>query len=233
MPGTIVVPEETFAANLRAVMAGFWNAGFRKQILFNGHGQDYVIPMAMHQFGKKYQVPMLLINVNYWFTIKEHIRDKAHGGLLKLPLYTATKSKPHSPWRSSRDDPHGRRGRHQRPELFPPATLTSPVLPTTCRFPSGSTWAPPPSSRWPPPRVWSAAPRWPILLKPLARFRRAGIHEKLVNDIMAMYPAGKLPPVDKVTQRSKEEIEALLKDHLKRRQTPLYRCLSTLNRQHS
>ena len=60
MPGTIVVPEETFTANLRAVMAGFWNAGFRKQILFNGHGQDYAIPYAMHQFGKKYQLPMLL-----------------------------------------------------------------------------------------------------------------------------------------------------------------------------
>ena len=54
MPGTIVVPEETFAAYLRAVIAGLWNTGFRKQILLNGHGQDYVIPLAMHQFGKWY-----------------------------------------------------------------------------------------------------------------------------------------------------------------------------------
>ena len=30
MPGTMVVPEETFIANLRAVMAGLWNAGFQK-----------------------------------------------------------------------------------------------------------------------------------------------------------------------------------------------------------
>ncbi len=35
--------------------------------------------------------------------------------------------------------------------------------------------------------------------------------EKLVNDIMEMYPPGKLPPVEKVTQRSLDEIEALLK----------------------
>ena len=35
--------------------------------------------------------------------------------------------------------------------------------------------------------------------------------EKLVNDIMEMYPAGVLPPADKLSQRSKEEIEALLK----------------------
>jgi creatinine amidohydrolase len=38
--------------------------------------------------------------------------------------------------------------------------------------------------------------------------------EKLVNDIMEMYPAGKLPPTDKITQRSKQEIEALLKGPL-------------------
>jgi creatinine amidohydrolase len=38
--------------------------------------------------------------------------------------------------------------------------------------------------------------------------------ESLVNDIMAMYPPGKLPPTDKITQRSEEEIGALLKGPL-------------------
>jgi creatinine amidohydrolase len=52
MPGTIVIPEETFIDYLRAMIAGFWNAGFRKQILLNGHGQDYAIPVAMHHLGK-------------------------------------------------------------------------------------------------------------------------------------------------------------------------------------
>ena len=32
MPGTIVVPEEIFVGMLRAVIAGCWNMGFRKQI---------------------------------------------------------------------------------------------------------------------------------------------------------------------------------------------------------
>jgi creatinine amidohydrolase len=53
MPGTVVIPEETFADYLRAIIAGLWNAGFRKQILLNGHGQDYVIPLAIHQVGRK------------------------------------------------------------------------------------------------------------------------------------------------------------------------------------
>jgi creatinine amidohydrolase len=38
--------------------------------------------------------------------------------------------------------------------------------------------------------------------------------EKLVTDIMDCYPAGKLPPIEKLTQRTKEEIEALLKGPL-------------------
>ena len=35
--------------------------------------------------------------------------------------------------------------------------------------------------------------------------------EKLVNDILTKYPAGELPPIEKVTQRKKEDIEAVIK----------------------
>jgi creatinine amidohydrolase len=35
--------------------------------------------------------------------------------------------------------------------------------------------------------------------------------EKLVNDILAKYPAGQLPPIEKVTQRKREDIEAVIK----------------------
>ncbi len=52
IPGTVVIPEDVFTAFVRAMIAGFWNMGFRKQILLNGHGQEYVIPTAIHQFGK-------------------------------------------------------------------------------------------------------------------------------------------------------------------------------------
>ncbi len=35
--------------------------------------------------------------------------------------------------------------------------------------------------------------------------------EKLVKDILTAYPAGKLPPIEKVTQRRREDIEAVIK----------------------
>ena len=38
--GTIMIPEEILADYLCYVFAGFWNTGFRKIIVVNGHGQD-------------------------------------------------------------------------------------------------------------------------------------------------------------------------------------------------
>lgn len=80
MPGTVIIPEETFTDYLRAIIAGYWNAGFRKQILINGHGQEYVIPNALQQFGKLYQVPAVITFVNWPTVIYEHLKDKEHGG---------------------------------------------------------------------------------------------------------------------------------------------------------
>ena len=213
MPGTIVVPEETFIANLRAVMAGLWNAGFRKQILLNGHGQDYAIPMAMHQFGKKYQVPMLLVNVNWWFVIPEHIRDKAHGGPFETPFVHGDECETSFslalvPEFIKMEDAVDTKGE----SLFPPGHINL----------SGSAYDLPIP-------FWQhvggcaiepiATPEGVVGSATLADAEKAkpGVSafcdylEKLVTDIITMYPAGELPPADKLTQRSKEEIEALLK----------------------
>lgn len=86
MPGTIIIPEDTFTNYLRAIIAGYWNAGFRKQILLNGHGQEYVIPNAIHQFGKIYQVPAVIAMVNWPTVIPQHLKDKEHGGPFETPF---------------------------------------------------------------------------------------------------------------------------------------------------
>ncbi len=81
MPGTIVIPEEVFNAQLRAIMAGLWNMGFRKQIIFNNHGQEYVIPTAIHQFAKRFQVPAIILNYNWHHGISELLSGKDVGNL--------------------------------------------------------------------------------------------------------------------------------------------------------
>jgi len=216
MPGTVVVPEETFVAYIRAIIAGLWNTGFRKQILLNGHGQDYAIPMAMHQFGKKYQVPALLLNVNWWFTIKPHIRDKAHGGPFDTPFTHADECEqsfslalfPEFCDQSVAVDTQG-------VSLMPPGHIDA----------SGSAYDRPIP-------FWQhvgasaieviATPEGVVGKATLADPKKAesGLTammdylEKLVNEIMQKYPAGVLPPTDQLTMRSKEEIEAVLKGPL-------------------
>jgi creatinine amidohydrolase/Fe(II)-dependent formamide hydrolase-like protein len=213
MPGTIVIPEETLAAYLRAVIAGFWNSGFRKMILLNGHGQDYVIPMAMHQFAKKYQVPALIINLNWWFAIKEHIRDKAHGGPFDTPFVHADECETSF---SMALFPEMIKMEHavdtKGISLMPPGHIDG----------SGSAYDRPIP-------FWQhigacaiepiATPEGVVGTATLADPEKAkpGLNaimdymEKLVNDIIGMYPAGVLPAADKLSQRTSEEIEALLK----------------------
>ena len=224
MPGTIIIPEEIFIDNLRAVIAGLWNAGFRKQILLNGHGQDYAIPVAMHQFAKKYQVPTLLINVNWWFIIKEHIRDKEHGGPFETPFIHG-------------DEAETSFSMALFPEMidmqFAVDTKPQPLLPPGHIDGSGSAYNRPIP-------FWQhvgattieivATPEGVVGSATLADPEKAkpGLNaildyvEKLVNDIMATYPPGILPPIDKITMRSKEEIEAVLKGPLQKGGKHLY-----------
>ncbi|GAH23356.1 unnamed protein product, partial [marine sediment metagenome] len=89
MPGSIIVPEVHFKGMIRAVIAGLWNLGFRKQILLNGHGQEYVIPSAIHEWAKNYQLPAVICNVNWYHAIPEHCMDKEHGGPFDTPFIHA------------------------------------------------------------------------------------------------------------------------------------------------
>ena len=216
MPGTIVVPEETFAANLRAVMAGLWNSGFRKQILLNGHGQDYVIPVAMHQFAKKYQVPMLLVNVNWWFTIKEHIRDKEHGGPFETPFIHGDECETSYSLALFPEMVKMEDAVDTKPQpLMPPGHIDS----------SGSAYDLPIP-------FWQhvggstleviATPEGVVGSATLAAAEKAkpGLRAildylvRLVEDIMRTYPPGKLPPVAQLTQRGADEVEAVLRGPL-------------------
>jgi creatinine amidohydrolase len=216
MPGTIVIPEEDLAAYIRAVIAGFWNTGFRKQILLNGHGQDYVIPLAIHQFAKRYQVPAILVNVNWWFIIPEHIRDKAHGGPFETQFIHADEcetsfSQALFPEMIVQEDAV----KTQPMQIFPDGHINK----------SGSAYDLP-IPFWQ--QVGASAievvstPEGVVGDATLADPEKAkpGLTaimdylEKLINDIMAMYPAGKLPPIEAMSMRKQAEIEEVLKGPL-------------------
>lgn len=213
MPGTIVVPEEDLSAYLRAIIAGFWNAGFRKQIFINGHAQDYVIPLAIHQFGKKFQVPAVIAYLNWWFSIRPYIRDKAHGGPFETPFVHADECETSFslalfPEMIKMEDAVDTKGEMYIKEGIIDKSGLAYGYPMRFYDHVGLSGM-----------EVLCTPQGVVGKSKLATAEKAkpGVEaamdylEDLVNEIMSKFPPGKLPPIEKITQRPKEDIEAVIK----------------------
>ncbi len=213
MPGTIMIPEETLADYLVYVFAGFWNAGFRKIIVVNGHGQDYVIPLAIHKFGKKFQVPGIIMYYHFWNGAKELLNTKDKGGPFDTPFIHA-------------DECEQSYSLALFPELcemeYAEVTEPAPLIPSGHINNSAETGEGP--IKWY--NAYGTVGMEAICTpegcigdptKADPEKAREGLTrildylEKLVTDIITEYPAGELPPIDKMTQRKKEDIEAVIK----------------------
>ena len=225
MPGTIPIEEDIFTAYLSQIIAGFWNAGFRKQILLNGHGQEYVIPTALHRFARRYQVPGIFINLNWYYAIPEFVKDKAHGGPFETPFIHADEAETSFSL-----------------ALFPEMIQMKDAVDTESHgfLPPGHIDSA--ANAYQRPIPWYAHvgcgtievvgnPEGSIGKATLADAKKAkpGVEalfdymEKLIRDIMKKFPPGKLPPLEKVSQRfNRKELEALLKGPLKKGGKHLY-----------
>ncbi len=80
MPGTVIIEEDTMKELLINVMLGLWNAGWRKQILVNNHGQFWVLETAIQQFMKRYQLPGIYIALDWHKVARTSFRTKDRGG---------------------------------------------------------------------------------------------------------------------------------------------------------
>ncbi|MDR1727947.1 MAG: creatininase family protein [Acidobacteriota bacterium] len=228
MPGTVVVPEEVFLANLRAVIAGLWNMGFRKQIFLNGHGQEEVIPNALHQWAKKYQVPSVLISLHWETVIHQHLKDKAHGGPFETKFQHADEAEcsyslalfPEFCDMTKAEDNTGA-------GYLPAGDIKVGSLEFASHVDGGGEVYHNPIKGHEHVGLsgieLSVYPKGVIGRPTLASAEKAipGLNDlldymvKLVGDIMTKFPAGTLPPTEQVTQRDPKEVEALLKGPLK------------------
>ena len=221
MPGTVVIPEEIFNGQIRAIIAGLWNMGFRKQILFNNHGQEYVIPTAIHQFAKMYQVPAIILNYNWYHGISEMISGKDLGNMTSgfdttfihadevetsfamalCPEYVNEKDREDTIPRGFLEGKFFDKAGNclHRPICWYGAVGAGPV--EFAAYPQGVVGA---QTKGTPEKAKKA------IEKILDTF------EEMVNMILEKYPPGKLPDWRELTQRfSEEEMELLLKGPLK------------------
>lgn len=71
MPGTVMTSETTIVNMLIDVMVGLWDDGFRKIILVNNHGMDWMMESAIQEFFKRYQLPGVATVVEWHRAIRE------------------------------------------------------------------------------------------------------------------------------------------------------------------
>lgn len=57
MPGTVIMPKEVVEETIIYMMLGLWNDGFRKIILVNNHGHLWMLESAIQEFMKRFQLP--------------------------------------------------------------------------------------------------------------------------------------------------------------------------------
>lgn len=217
MPGTIIVPEEIFKGLLRAIMAGCWNMGFRKMILLNGHGHEYVIPSAIHEWAKNYQLPAVICNLNWYHAIPEYCKDKEHGGPFETPFIHA-------------DEAETSFSMTLFPELLKEIDACNDNevvgwMPEGHVDKAGNVYQKP--IRWYGqvgfgPIEVTAYPEGHVGCPSKATFEkgRKGMEafldylKKLVEDILTTFPPGILPPIEGITQRDPKEIEPYIKGPL-------------------
>jgi creatinine amidohydrolase/Fe(II)-dependent formamide hydrolase-like protein len=154
MPGTIIVRENVARELLMDVMLGFWNDGFRKQIIINNHGQLWMLESAIQQFQKRFQLPGIFRVIDWHRAVREFFRTKEKGGS-SIPIWwiCATPSIP-------RASPTCQK-----------ATLTSRWTPLAGPAAGPRERATRPSRSQPRPRVWWARPPRARLRRPSARWR--------------------------------------------------------------
>ena len=71
MPGTINMPHEVVVETLIYMMLGLWNDGFRKIILINNHGHLWMLESAIQEFCKRFQLPGIFRTMEWHRAVRE------------------------------------------------------------------------------------------------------------------------------------------------------------------
>lgn len=71
MPGTVQMPHEVVVETLIYTMVGLWNDGFRKIILVNNHGHLWMLESAIQEFCKRFQLPGIFRTLEWHRAVRE------------------------------------------------------------------------------------------------------------------------------------------------------------------
>jgi len=71
MPGTVIMPKEVVEETLIYTMLGLWNDGYRKIIMINNHGHLWMLESALQEFMKRFQLPGIFQVLDWHRAVRE------------------------------------------------------------------------------------------------------------------------------------------------------------------
>lgn len=216
MPGTVIMPEEVVKESLIYCMLGLWNDGYRKIIFLNNHGHLWMIESAIQEFCKRYQLPGIFRVIEWHRAVREFFYPVDSELSLGTHFVHADEAETSVALLMFKDMINMKYVQDKLGEsLLPDGHMDKSVDPfrRPCRWSEGEGHnaieraATPEGIVGTPSKSDARKAKRPIvaILKYLTL---------LHDEILSTYPAGTVPPVEKVTLRSAKEMEPFLKEPL-------------------
>ena len=224
MAGTVPIREDVSREMLIDVMLGLWNDGFRKQIILNNHGHLWMLESTVQQFCKRYQLPGIFRVMDWHRAVREFFYTKAQGGhwgsdfvhaeeaetslglylfpdMVDMTYAVNTQGVNYLPdgHFDKSVDPYGRPSRWSEGEGHFAIEISA--------TPEGVVGNAADAEAWKAKRPLAAILRYLTLL---------------VDDILAAFPPGTVPPVEEVTLRTAAEMESFLREPMSPGWKPVY-----------
>ncbi|TYP47892.1 3-dehydro-scyllo-inosose hydrolase [Thermosediminibacter litoriperuensis] len=214
MPGTVIMPKEVVEETLIYTMLGLWNDGFRKIILVNNHGHLWMLESAIQEFMKRFQLPGIFRVLDWHRAVREFFYPAGRPDSLETNFVHADEAEtsvalllfPEMVDMSVVQDADGE-------SFLPDGHFDKSVDP----FRRPHRWSEGEGHM----AIELAATPEGVVGKPsLADPRKAkrpiaAILKYLtlvIDQILEVFPPGTVPPVEKVTLRTREEMEPFLKE---------------------
>jgi creatinine amidohydrolase/Fe(II)-dependent formamide hydrolase-like protein len=216
MPGTVIMPEEVVKETLIYTMLGLWNDGFRKIILLNNHGHLWMLESAIQEFCKRYQLPGIFRVIDWHRAVREFFYPVDRKDSLETHFIHADEAETSVAMLMFKDMIEMSAAQDTQPVGF---MVDEHFDKSVDPFRRPNRWsegeghaameraATPEGVVGSPTKATAAKAKRPIaaILKYLT----------LLNDqILEAFPAGTVPPVEKVTLRTAEEMAPFLKEPL-------------------
>lgn len=217
MPGTYVMPEEVVRETLIYTMLGLWDDGYRKMIILNNHGHLWMLESALQEFYKRYQLPALTVICEWHRAVREFFYPIDDPNSLSTHFVHA-------------DEAETSVALYLFPDMVDMSYVQDAEAQGLCLTDGFFDKSVDPFRR---PHRWSevegsnAIERFGtpegVVGKPScstaekAKRPIAAILKYLtlmIDDIREHYPPGEIPPMDKITMRTKEELAPFLKEPL-------------------